>query len=152
MVANDHDGPRGLDAARVERPKGAITTPRILFVLALLVVVAVVVAKVVYREDMELRKVPPALTGVWTTDDQDLSDRFVEFRPDSVRLGTGGTGEVRFKVLGLNTEAVGEDRHFSIFCRDVAGKRFSMEVRLDGMGEELRFTDQPGVLWKRFER
>jgi hypothetical protein len=151
-MANDHDLPRGLDVARVERPKGAVTTPRILFVLALLVVISVVVAKVVNRDDFELRVVPSELTGLWVTDHQDLSDRFVEFRPNSVRLGTGGTDEVKFRVIGLDTEPVGEDRHFSVFYRDVAGKEYVMEVRLDEIGEELRFMDQPGVVWKRLER
>jgi hypothetical protein len=137
-------------AAAKERPKAALTKPRILAVLAVLVVVVVV--WVVNRERFEFNEVPSSLIGLWTTDDQEMSDQFVEFRPQTVRLGTGGTSDVRFKVLGLNAETIGGVGHLTLHYRDLAGTPHVMEMLLDEAGEELRFMDHPGVVWTRLKR
>jgi len=138
-------------AAARERPKtAAVTKPRIVAVLAVLVVVVVV--WVVNRERFEFNEVPSSLIGLWTTDDQEKSDQFVEFKPETIRLGTGGTSDVRFKVLGLNAETIGGVEHLTLYYRDLAGTRHAMEMLLDEAGEELRFMDQPRAVWTRLER
>ncbi len=152
MVADFDDDWDDLDVAGSERPRWGLTTPRILAVLAVLVVVAMVAARVMNREPMEIREVPPPLIGLWTTDDQEKSDHFVEFRRKTVRLGTGGTSDVRVKVLGLNDETIGGVGHVTLYYRDLAGTRHAMEMLLDETGEELRFMDQPGIVWTRLRR
>ncbi len=136
-------------AARRERPKGAFTRPRIVAVLVVLV--AVVMVWVVNREHFELEEVPSSLIGLWTTDDQEMSDQFVEFRPETIRLGTGGTSDVKFNVLGLNAETIGGVGHLTLYYRDLAGTRHAMEMLLDAKGEELRFMDHPGIVWTRLD-
>ena len=137
-------------AAGSERSWGALTKQRIVAVVVVLV--AVVMVWVVNREHFEVEEVPPSLIGLWTTDDQEKSDQFVEFKPKIIRLGTGGTSDVKLKVLGLNAETIGGVGHLTLYYRDLAGTRHAMEMLLDETGAELRFMDQPGIVWKRLER
>lgn len=137
-------------AAGGKRPNGALTKPRIVAVLAVLVVVVTV--WVVNREPFEFEEVPPSLIGLWTTDDQEKSDQFVEFRPETVRLGTGGTSDVKFNVLGLDIETIGGVGHLTLYYRDLSGTQHDMEMLLDATGEELRFMDQPGIVWTKLDR
>lgn len=137
-------------AAARQQPQRMLTKPRIIAVLAVLV--AVVLVWVVNREPFDLEKVPSSLIGLWTTDDQELSDRFVEFRPGTLRLGTGGTSDVRFNVLGLDAETIGGVRHLTLFYRDLAGTRHAMEMLLDEADEELRLMDHPGAVWTKLKR
>ena len=148
-MAHIDDDLHGLDATGGERLKKALTKPRVL--AALVVVVVVVTAMVVNRERMDLKEIPSSLIGLWTTDDQERSDFYIEFRRESLRLGTGGTGEVKYRVLGLNTETIGGVGHLKLYYRDLAGTRQVMEMLLDETGEELRFMDQPGAVWTRFK-
>jgi hypothetical protein len=137
-------------AAAKERPKAALTKPRIVAVVAVLV--AAVAVMVVNREHFDLEKVPSSLIGLWTTDNQEMSDQFVEFRSETFRLGTGGTSDVKFEVLGLNAETIGGVGHLTLHYRDLAGTRHVMEMLLDETGEELRFMDHPGAVWTRLKR
>jgi len=142
----------GSGAVRGKRPKTVLTTPRILAALVVVVFVVVVIGGVMNRQRMDLKEVPPSLIGLWTTDDQEKSAFFVEFQRQAVRLGTGGTSDVKFRVLGLTTETVGEVEHLTLYYRDLAGNRHEMEMLLDETGEELRFMDHPGAVWTRFKR
>jgi hypothetical protein len=152
MIAHSDDDWDDRGSIEDKRPVGILTTRRIVAALAVLVVVVVVTAKVVNRQPMGLRDVPPSLIGLWTCDDQEKSDHFVEFQLQSIRLGTGGTSDVKFEVLGLNAETIGEVGHFTLYYRDLAGNRHEMEMLLDETGEELRFMDHPGAVWTRFRR
>jgi len=133
-----------------ERPDPIVTTPRILAALVLLVFVAVMTAGIMNRVPMQLGEVPPSLIALWTCNDPERSDFYVEFRRQFVRLGTGGTGHVKWRVVGVNFETIGEVEHFTLYYRDLAGSRLVMEMLLDRSGEDLRFMNRPGTVWTRF--
>jgi len=98
-----------------ERSQGLLSTTRILAAAGVLVVVALVAATIIAY--------PPRLIGLWTCDDPAQSDFYVEFRREFVIFGTGGTGDVKCRVLGLDTEKAGDADHFTVRYRDMAGIR-----------------------------
>ena len=134
-----------------ERPQGILSTTRILAALAVLVVVAVVTAKVIDYDPPDLREVPPRLIGLWTCDDPAQSDHYVEFRREFVIFGTGGTGDIKCRVSGIDAEKVGNVDRFTVRYRDMAGIKHRRSMLLDESGTVLRFTDQPSVRWSFFE-
>ena len=134
-----------------EKEPGVLTTTRILVGLLVLVVVAIVVARLVLSETPEHAEITPRLIGLWTSSHPDFSDRYVEFQRKSVVFGTGGTGVVKFKVLGMDAEKIGDVDHFTVFYRDLAGTKHIADMLLDEPGKVLRFTDSAGARWTRFE-
>jgi len=132
-----------------ERPPGFLSTSRILVGLAVLVAVAVVAAKIIGYDPPDLREVPPQLIGLWSCDDPDQSDHYVEFRREFIIFGTGGTGDIKCRVSGLDTETTGKIDRFIIRYRDMAGIRHRKSMLLDESGSVLLFTDQPSVRWSR---
>ena len=134
-----------------EQPKGFLSTSRILAALAVLVVVAVVVARVIAWDPPDLREVPPPLIGLWTCDDPARSDHYVEFRREFVIFGNGGAGDIKCRVSGLDAEKVGNVDRFTVRYRDMAGIKHRTSMLLDESGTVLRFTDQPAVHWSRVE-
>jgi hypothetical protein len=136
---------------RKERP-GVLTTTRILVALLVVIVAAILVARLVLWEEPEFAEVSPRLIGLWTTSHPEYNDRYVEFRKNFVIFGTGGTGEVKFKVLGMDAEKVGDIDHYTIHYRDLAGTKHRVRMFLDEAGEALRFTDSADARWIRWER
>lgn len=130
---------------------GILSTRRILWGLAALAVVAVLVGSVVSRDEFQFEETPAELLGMWTCDDPDRSDLWVEFSPQFVTIATGGTGTIKYRVLGIQFDQVGEIAHYSIFLRDLAGKEHIREIMLRPPGDTLRFADEPRVSWKRFD-
>jgi len=134
-------------------PKSEIlTTRRILWGIAVLVVAVVLFGKVVSRDQYQFEKSPAELIGMWTCGDPDRSDLWVEFSPQFVTVATGGTGTIKFRILGVQFDQVGEAAHYTMFLRDLAGKEHSREVVLSPPGNTLRFTDEPRVTWERFDK
>ena len=134
-----------------ERSQGLFSTTRILAALAVLVVVAVVAAKIIAYDPPDLREVPPQLIGLWTCDDPARSDHYVEFRPEFVIFGKGGAGDLKCRVSGLDAEKVGNIDRFTVRYRDMAGIKHRTSMLLDESGTALRFTDRPVVIWSRVE-
>lgn len=134
-----------------ERKPGILTTTRILVGLLVVVIVAIVVARLVFWVNPEYSEVSPRLFGLWTTAHPDFNDRYVEFRRDTVTFGTGGTGVVKYKVLGMDVEEVGDLTHYTIYYRDLAGTEHTVDVYLDAPGLVLRFTDSADARWSRHE-
>ncbi len=135
-----------------EQEPGLLTTTRILVGLLVAVVAAVLVARLVLLEPPEYAEVSPRLIGLWTSSHPEFNDRYVEFQRNSVIFGTGGTGVVKFKVQGMDTEKIGDVDRYTIFYRDLAGTKHIADMLLDAPGEVLRFTDSADARWTRFEQ
>jgi hypothetical protein len=54
-------------------------------------------------------------------------------------------------VVGLNSERIGEVDHHTVHYRDMARRKHVMEILLDGSGTEIRLTNEPGVIWRKYE-
>jgi hypothetical protein len=134
-----------------EPRKRVLTTSRILIGLAAVTVLGLVVGRVFVHEGMQLSEVPPQLIGTWTCGHQEHSDLWVEFARNWITFGTGGTGNLRCEVIGANAEKVGGLDRFVVQYRDMARKRHFREILLDTAKGELRFADQPGLVWSRYD-
>lgn len=130
---------------------GLLTTPRILIGLIAVVAVALVFGALVTRDTMQSSEIPAELIGTWTSDDPAASDLWVEFRRDSIIFGTGGTGKLKCRVIGIDAEEVGGLDRFVVRYRDMARKKHLKEIRLNAAKNELWFTDQPGRRWSRYD-
>jgi hypothetical protein len=139
-----------LDQLEIEDEPGILTTTRILVGLVLVMLVSIVVARLVLFEKPEFAEVTPRLFGLWTTSHPENSDRYVEFRKNDVIFGTGGTGVVKYKVLGMDTDRVGDIDQYTIFYRDLAGAKREVNLFIEEPGEILRFTDNAEVRWTRW--
>jgi hypothetical protein len=146
----DEDDWEDLEDFEEEEP-GVLTTTRILVGLLVVVVAAIVAARLVLWEKPEFAEVSPRLFGLWTTSHPEFTDRYVEFQKNIVMFGTGGTGVVKFRVTGMDTEQIGDIDHFTVFYRDLAGTRHAVDLFLDEPGRVLRFTDNADARWTRFE-
>ena len=129
-----------------------LTTRRILWGLAAVALVAIAVGSVVSRDEYQFRESPSRLLGMWSCEDPERSDIWVEFRPEFVVFGTGGTGILKARILGIKFEQVGDVERYTVFYRDLAGKEHNKEVVLVPPGTSLRFSDEPGVDWTRFDQ
>jgi len=134
-----------------QRPDG-LTTRRILWGLAVVAIAAVVLGSLLSKDAFDFQEAPSRLVGVWTCEDPERSDLWVEFRGDFVIFGTGGTGTMKYRILGGNVEKVGEIERYKIFFRDLAGKEHNREILLAPPGNSLRFADEPITSWTRFEQ
>ena len=117
-----------------EAESGVLTTTRILVGLLIVVVVAILVARLVLWEKPEFAELTPRLFGLWTTTHPEFNDRYVEFQKNRVIFGTGGTGVVKFKVSGMDVEKIGDIDHYTVFYRDLAGTEHTVDVVLDESG------------------
>jgi len=133
------------------RPE-VLTTRRILWGLAVVAIAAIVVGSLLSRDSFDFQEAPSRLVGMWTCVDPERSDLWVEFRGDFVIFGTGGTGTMKYRILGGNVEKVGEIERYKIFFRDLAGKEHNREILLAPPGNSLRFADEPKTNWTRFEQ
>jgi hypothetical protein len=147
----DDDDWDDLDEREEEEKPGLLTTTRILVALAVVVVVAIVVARFVTHEKPEFSEISPRLIGVWMTTQPEFNDQYVEFEKNRVIFGTGGTGEVKFKVSGMDTEKIGDIEKYTVFYSDLAGTKRFVSLFLDEPGEVLRFTDSAEARWTRYE-
>ena len=134
-----------------EKGPGLLSTPRILGTLAVLVIVALAIGSVVKEEELASKEIPPQLIGLWTCSDPEKSDFFVDFRRDSIIFGTGGTGKIKCRVIGVNLEQVGDVNKYTVHYRDMARNKIVRQILVDPAGDELRFTDEAGLRWVRFE-
>jgi len=138
------------EGLEIEEEPGILTTTRILVGLLVVVLVAIVVARLVLFEKPEFAEVTPRLFGLWTTSHPEYNDRYVVFRKNEVVFGTGGTGVVKYKVYGMNTEKVGDVDRYTILDRDLAGTKREVNVFMQETGDILRFTDAAEARWIRW--
>lgn len=150
MARRNYDDWDDFEELEEEEKPGILTTTRILVALLVVVVVAIVAARLFLSEKPEFAEITPRLFGLWTTTHPEFNDRYVEFEQNRVIFGTGGTGVVKFKVSGMDTEKIGDIDHYTVFYRDLAGTRHAVDVFLDQPGEVLRFTDSAEARWTRF--
>ena len=139
-----------LEQLEIEEEPGILTTTRILVGLFGVILIAIVVARFVLIEKPEFAEVSPRLLGLWTTSHPKYTDRYVEFRKNTVIFGTGGTGVVKYKVLGMDTEKVGDVDRYTIFYRNLAGTKHEVNVFMEETGDVLRFTDAAEAHWIRW--
>jgi hypothetical protein len=151
MALREYDDWEDFEEYEEEEEPGILTTTRILVGLLVVVVVAIMLARLVLWEKPEFAEVTPRLFGLWTTTHPEFSDQYVEFEKNRVIFGTGGTGVVKFKVSGMDVEKIGDIDHYTVFYRDLAGTRHTVDVNLDEAGEVLRFTDRAEARWTRFD-
>jgi hypothetical protein len=144
----DDDEPK--KPAKPKGDDGILTTRRIIVGLVVIAVAAIVIGSFV-RSQYDFSEVPALLLGMWTCSDPDSSDLWVEFRRESVVFGTGGTGTVTHRIVGVDFEEVGGIRRYKIYYRDLAGREHEKEALLAESGRALRFTDFPGAEWIRYE-
>lgn len=138
------------EGLEIEEEPGILTTTRILVGLLVVVLVAIVVARLVLFEKPEFAEVTPRLFGLWTTSHPEYNDRYMVFRKNEVVFGTGGTGVVKYKVYGMNTEKVGDVDRYTILYRDLAGTKREVNVFMEETGDILRFTDAAEARWIRW--
>jgi hypothetical protein len=134
-----------------EEDSGVLTTTRILVGLLVVVLIAIVAARLMLWEKPEFSEVSPALIGIWTTTHPEYNDEYVEFRKETVKFGLGGTREVKFKVGGMDIDKVGDIDQFVIYYRDLAGTPHEVQMFLDESGQVLRFTDSAEARWTRWQ-
>ena len=134
----------------IEEEPGILTTTRILAGLLVVILIAIVVARLVLFETPEFAEVTPRLFGLWTTSHPEYTDQYVEFQKNTVIFGTGGTGVVKYKVYGMNTEKVGDIDRYTILYRDLAGTKREVNVFMEETGDILRFTDAAEARWIRW--
>lgn len=147
----DEDDRDDFEEYEEEVEPGILTTTRVLVGLLVVVIVAIVTARLMMWEKPEFSEVSPRLIGLWTTTHPEFNDQYVEFEQNRVIFGTGGTGEVKFIVSGMNTEKVGDADHFEVFYRDLAGTKHSVNLfMLEGV-DVIRFTDRAEARWTRLE-
>ena len=148
----DEDDWDDFEEVEEEEPKpGILTTSRILVGLAVAVVIVLMVARL-SREKPQYSEVAPRLIGLWTCQHPAFSDQYVEFRRDAIVFGTGGTGVVKYKVSGMNSEKMGGADRYTVFYRDLAGTKLYKDILLDESGMVLRFTDNADARWTRYKR
>ncbi len=147
---DDWDEDDELEELELEEEPGVLTTTRILLGLLVLVVIAIIAARIVLWEKPEFAEVSPRLIGIWTTTYPEDNDRYVEFRKDTIKFGLGGTREVKFRVLGMDVDKVGDIDQFVVYYRDLAGTPHEIQMFLDESGEVLRFTDSAEARWTRW--
>jgi hypothetical protein len=133
-----------------EQKPGVLSTTRILVGLLVVVILAIAVARLVLWQEPEFSEVTPRLYGLWTTSHPDFNDQYFEFRKDTVIIGTGGTGVVKYEVDGMDTHEVGDLDQYTIFYHDLAGKTHVLDMLVDEPGEVMRFTDSADAYWTRF--
>ena len=147
----DWDDSGEIEALEIEEEEpGVLTTTRILIGFLVLVVIAIVVARIVVWEKPDFSEITPRLIGLWTTSHPEYTDRYVEFQRNFVIFGTGGTGGVKFAVIGMDAEEVGDIDRYTVHYRDLAGTRHRVGMFLDEAGVVLRFTDSADAHWTRF--
>lgn len=132
-------------------PKG-LSTGRILLILLGLAVIAVVAGRLLYHQGFDSKTVPTELVGLWTTDDPNYSDRYLELQPDTITFGTGGTSSIRYSIIGVVRQEAGEGEAYEIHFRGVDGAKFSREIVLADSGDSLSFRSQSEVAWTRFQQ
>jgi hypothetical protein len=130
---------------------GGLTTRKILWGLLGAALIAVVVGSVISRDKFEFEESPPPILGMWTCDDPETPDLWVEFRPQFVVFGTGGTGTQKFRILGIDFERVGDVERYNVYYRNLAGREHNKEFVLTPPGNRIRFADRPAVTWTRYE-
>jgi hypothetical protein len=138
------------DELEIEEEPGILTTTRILVGLLVVILIAIVVARLVLFEKPEFAEVTPRLFGLWTTSHPEYTDQYVEFRKNTVIFGTGGTGVVKYKVYGMDTEKVGDVDRYTVFYRDLAGTKHELNLFMEETGDILRFTDDAEARWIRW--
>jgi hypothetical protein len=138
------------DELEEEEQPGVLSTTRILVALLVVVVLAIVVARLVLFEKPQFAEVAPRLFGLWTTSHPEFSDQYVEFQKNTVIFGTGGTGVVKYKVFGMDTQKVGDVDRYTVFYRDLAGTKREVNVFMEETGDILRFTDDAEARWTRW--
>jgi len=134
------------------RGPGVLSTRRILWSLVAVAIVAVVVGSLVARDTFQFKEAPPQLLGMWTCSDPERSDLWLEFRREFVEFGTGGTGTVKYRILGVKFDQVGEISRYDVFYRDLAGKEHNREFLLAASNDTLRLADDPGTDWVRYDQ
>jgi hypothetical protein len=141
------------DEVRAPEPSdpNGLTTGKIILGLAVVVLLAVIVGGIVSRETYQLEHSPSSIVGTWSCGDPQRSDLWVEFRPEFVVFGTGNTGTMKARIVGANSEQVGDFKSYTVFYRDLAGKVHNKEVILAPDGDSFRFADDPGVSWSRMD-
>lgn len=120
----------------------------LLIILGLLL--AVVAYNVVFEEpEGAMRTVPTRIQGAWVTSSPGYSDRYLEFRADSVTFGTGGVNSQTFKITGFDqSREPGGGELNTVYFRSVDGSTFKRQFRFSQLGRKtLVFINQPGVEW-----
>jgi hypothetical protein len=149
---DDWDEDDELDELELEEEPGVLTTTRILIGLLVVVLIAIIAARLMLWEKPEFAELSPALIGLWTTTHPEYNDRYVEFRKDTIKFGLGGTREVKFKIQGMDVDKVGDIDQFVIFYHDLAGTPHEVQMFLDESGDVLRFTDSAEARWTRWRQ
>jgi hypothetical protein len=134
---------------KVEDKPSLFTTRRILIGLALTAFAALILGGVLRQEQMQFGEVPDVLVGTWTCDDPVHSDLWLEFTRDSVVFGER-TSRLKYRVLGVDLDPVGNIRRFSVLYKDMAGKKHYLELLLDASADTLRRTDRPALAYQRY--
>jgi len=136
-------------AHELEKPK-AFSTRQILIMVAVIAVVALVAARLLYDRGYDAKTIPPSLVGEWTSDHPEYSDRYLTLTTNSITFGVGGTSSVKYTILGIQEEQVDGVETTVLHFRDVSGVKFRRSIVLYPTGDRLFFASQPAVIWERY--
>jgi hypothetical protein len=135
--------------AHEPEPEPTMTLRQALIWVAVIFVVAIFVARMLDRPDLDSKTVPEALVGEWTSDHPEYSDRYLKMTSKSITFGIGGTSYVRYTVVGIKEEQVDGVDMIILHFRDVAGTKFERTIVVESPGARMYFKSQPAVIWKR---
>lgn len=109
----------------------------------------VVLGAILDRPQGMTRTVPDHLHGAWVTANPDYSDRYLEFRADSITFGTGGVNSQTFKITGFDRSLEADGRELDrVYFRSVDRSTFSRQFHFSRQGRKtLVFVNQPDVVW-----
>ncbi|MDO8666705.1 MAG: hypothetical protein Q7J79_08845, partial [Gemmatimonadales bacterium] len=127
----------------------ATTRQRVLVALAAVSVVAmagVLVARLSLRSTL-----PPAVRGVWGTVAPNYSTRRFELRAGRVafQVGDSAVAVTRHLIQRVRTREVPEGMRFNLYYLDEGAPVEFSFVYSSGPPEEIRFANQPRLVWTR---
>ena len=102
--------------------------------------------------ERRIKTTPEELIGVWKTSATTYADRFMEFRPEQIVLGTGGQTSVTYELRGLVRKVEADHTDYTVYYENEDGQEYWWEMSFyPREGGIIRFKNQP-LTWKRATR
>lgn len=99
---------------------------------------------------------PVEMIGRWETDRVEYADRYFEFTPETVVIGTGGGTRQHGTVVEVSREADNVGLLYTVTYLDPAGVELSMGLYFDDsaggtlrLENQIQLQNQRGMLWRK---
>lgn len=94
-----------------------------------------------------LQEVPESLIGIWETEEEGWSGRFLEIRADEVRFGSGSRPADTYEILGSTSEPLGSRVGYTIRYQDVEFDEAGLHLIYDPATGSMTLENRPQVVW-----